>query len=236
MRATSSSSTRMLGADAVSDPDALRLLPVPGVSLIAAIVLLAAIGEITGFPTPRHLVGYLGLDPRVRQSGSEPAEARPDHQARLRRGAQPARRSGLAGGAQPGAAASLSRTRGGERGTKIATVATVLKLVASLAAAQPRRGLRLHSPRACSARSCAGSSCWRAPHAARGRSPRGRARLKTPAAPSRTRRSPSRPSLPIAGWSPTGGLPPKTQSAGAGVTPGRASQRPSKGEATQQTP
>ncbi|HEX6012670.1 MAG TPA: IS110 family transposase, partial [Geminicoccaceae bacterium] len=65
---------RLLGADALSDPDAQRLMTLPGVSVVTAIALLAAIGDITRFPTPRHLVAYLGLDPRVRQSGNEPAK------------------------------------------------------------------------------------------------------------------------------------------------------------------
>ena len=30
---------------------------------------MAWVGDIARFPSPRHLVGYLGLDPRVRQSG-----------------------------------------------------------------------------------------------------------------------------------------------------------------------
>ncbi|HYN92042.1 MAG TPA: transposase, partial [Thermoleophilaceae bacterium] len=34
---------------------------------------LAAIGDIHRFESPRKLVGYLGLDPRVRQSGPGPA-------------------------------------------------------------------------------------------------------------------------------------------------------------------
>lgn len=47
----------------------LRLLQLPGVSAVTAATLTAAIGDISRFPTPRHLVGYLGLNPRVRQSG-----------------------------------------------------------------------------------------------------------------------------------------------------------------------
>jgi transposase len=50
-----------------------RLLTLPGVNVVAACALLAAIGDIRRFPTARQLVGYLGLDPKVRQSGSEPA-------------------------------------------------------------------------------------------------------------------------------------------------------------------
>src|SRR5712691_4389876 len=50
-----------------------RLLTLPGVNFVTACALLAAIGDPRRFPSARRLVGYLGLDPRVRQSGSEPA-------------------------------------------------------------------------------------------------------------------------------------------------------------------
>jgi len=50
-----------------------RLLTLPGVNFVTACALMAAIGDVTRFPTARHLVSYLGLDHRVRQSGSEPA-------------------------------------------------------------------------------------------------------------------------------------------------------------------
>jgi transposase len=40
---------RLLGADALSNPDALRLMTLPGVSVVTAIALLAAIGDITRF-------------------------------------------------------------------------------------------------------------------------------------------------------------------------------------------
>jgi transposase len=50
-----------------------RLLTLPGVNFVTAAALIAAIGEIGRFPTSRQLVSYLGLDPRVTQSGSEPA-------------------------------------------------------------------------------------------------------------------------------------------------------------------
>jgi transposase len=50
-----------------------RLLTLPGVNFVTACALLAAIGDARRFPGARQLVSYLGLDPRVRQSGSEPA-------------------------------------------------------------------------------------------------------------------------------------------------------------------
>jgi transposase len=52
------------------------LLTVPGVNVICAAEFLAAIGDIRRFRGSRQLVAYLGLDPRVRQSGSEPARGR----------------------------------------------------------------------------------------------------------------------------------------------------------------
>ncbi len=45
----------------------------PGVNLIAAATFLAAVGDIKRFRDSRKLVAYLGLDPRVRQSGEQPA-------------------------------------------------------------------------------------------------------------------------------------------------------------------
>ena len=64
---------RVLAHDALSWPVARRLMTVPGVNLIAAATFLAAVGNIERFPDRRKLVGYLGLDPKVRQSGHAPA-------------------------------------------------------------------------------------------------------------------------------------------------------------------
>ena len=54
---------------AVQDERVLLLLQLPGVGLITAITLLAAIGDITRFPLAKHLVGYSGLGARVHDSG-----------------------------------------------------------------------------------------------------------------------------------------------------------------------
>jgi transposase len=64
---------RLIAASMLRSQDARRLLTVPGVNLIAAGTFLAAIGEIGRFRNARQLVAYLGLDPKVRQSGEEPA-------------------------------------------------------------------------------------------------------------------------------------------------------------------
>lgn len=64
---------RALAELVLASAELRRLLTLPGVNVVAACALLAAIGDIRRFPTARQLVGYLGLDPKVRQSGSEPA-------------------------------------------------------------------------------------------------------------------------------------------------------------------
>jgi transposase len=64
---------RLIAEHTLGSRDARRLLTVPGVNLICAATFLAAIGEIRRFRGSRQLVAYLGLDPRVRQSGAAPA-------------------------------------------------------------------------------------------------------------------------------------------------------------------
>ncbi len=57
----------------VDDARVRRLLSIPGIGLQTAVDLVAVIGDIGRFPRPNKLVGYLGLDPIVRQSGGRPA-------------------------------------------------------------------------------------------------------------------------------------------------------------------
>ena len=52
-----------------------RLMTVPGVNLICAASFIAAVGNPNRFLTSRELVAYLGLDPRVKQSGEAPARS-----------------------------------------------------------------------------------------------------------------------------------------------------------------
>jgi transposase len=66
---------RMIAKQMLGWPEAKRLMTVPGVNLIAAASFLAAVGDIARFRSPEKLVAYLGLDPRVRQSGEQPARS-----------------------------------------------------------------------------------------------------------------------------------------------------------------
>lgn len=52
-------------------PDATRLQTVPGVGVITATALLAAVGDIRRFPTGRHFASFLGLTAREASSGEQ---------------------------------------------------------------------------------------------------------------------------------------------------------------------
>jgi transposase len=66
---------RLVAQQALGWPEIRRLMTVSGVNLICAASFLAAIGEPSRFLTSRKLVAYLGLDPKVRQSGEAPARS-----------------------------------------------------------------------------------------------------------------------------------------------------------------
>ena len=107
-------------------------MTLPGVSFVTAAALMAAIGDIARFPTARHLVAYLGLNPRVRQSGSE----------RARHGRISKQGPGEARHLLVEAAWHAARTTGplrafaerikAKRGANVATVAVARKLVVML--------------------------------------------------------------------------------------------------------
>jgi transposase len=58
-----------LGPLARADPRVLLLTTIPGVGELLGLTLASEIGEVARFPTPRKLIGYAGLAPRVNQSG-----------------------------------------------------------------------------------------------------------------------------------------------------------------------
>jgi len=60
---------REIAQAAVDDPAVKRLVTITGVNLIVAAGLVAAIGDVRRFADPQKLVSYVGLNPRVRQSG-----------------------------------------------------------------------------------------------------------------------------------------------------------------------
>lgn len=61
---------REVTAEAGADPVVPHLQALPGIGPILGLTLRAEIGEITRFPTARHLASYAGVVPRVSQSGT----------------------------------------------------------------------------------------------------------------------------------------------------------------------
>lgn len=64
---------RGLAEQALGDERVRRLMTIGGVNAVAAVSLLAAIGDVGRFSSPGKLVSYFGLNPSVRQSGDRPA-------------------------------------------------------------------------------------------------------------------------------------------------------------------
>jgi transposase len=53
--------------------DTKRLMTIPGVDVTVAMSITAAVGDFQRFSSPNKLVSYLGLNPRIKQSGGQPA-------------------------------------------------------------------------------------------------------------------------------------------------------------------
>jgi len=62
-----------LAESALGCEDTRRLMTIPGVDVAVAMSITAAVGDFSRFSSPNKLVRYLGLNPRVKQSGAQPA-------------------------------------------------------------------------------------------------------------------------------------------------------------------
>jgi transposase len=119
---------RLVAAEAQGDEDVRRLLTIPGIDVTTAVTLIAVIGDVSRFPSARHLVGYLGLHPRIRQSGNEPAR-----HGRLSKEGSAAARHVLVEAAwvaarSPGPLHAFAARTAARRGRNVATVAVARKL------------------------------------------------------------------------------------------------------------
>jgi transposase len=216
----------------VEDRDVRRLMTIPGVDVVTASTLRAVIGDVSRFPSPRHLVGYLGLHPRVSQSGAGPAR----HGRTSKEGPAAARHVlveaawSAARGAGPLRAFALRVAA--RRGRNVATVAVARKL-AVLAWHLLTRGEDYAFARP---------------------SIVARKRRRSSSPPGRRAASPGRPGTPSGqtapSTAPSAGSPSRAEAAyrrlvadwrasgpkrGAGATPGRAASRPSVRQAAQRT-
>ena len=119
---------RLIAQQALSWPEIRRLMTVPGVNLICAASFIAAVGDPRRFMTTRKLVAYLGLDPKVKQSGEAPARS-----GRISKRGSPSARWALVEAAwtavlQPGPLHGFYERTKARRGHGKAIVATARKL------------------------------------------------------------------------------------------------------------
>jgi hypothetical protein len=208
-------------------------MTVPGVNVQTAATFMASVGDIRRFSSPRKLVGYLGLDPRVRQSGNRAAR----HGRISKAGASEARH--MLGEVAwkvmltPGPLRAFFERVRARRGNQIAATATARKLVVlfwhlltrqeDYAFARPamtrgkirRLELLAGAPPQHGRRGIAG----------------GKTKARFDAERELSRQAEASYQRLVSDWRSSG--PPR---AGAGATPGRASQEPSKGTAARQAP
>ena len=222
---------KLVAEEALKDPDVRRLMTIPGIDVTTATTVVAVIGDVRRFPTARHLVGYLGLHPRIRQSGSGHA-----HHGRISKEGSAAARHVLVEAAwmtarSPGPLRAFALRTAARRGRHIATVAVARKLAVlcwhllthgeDYAFARPslvRRKIRALELKAGAPRARSGPSrdpIWKNASAEE------RERQIAEQAEAAYRRL-------VSDWRQSG------RRDGAGATPERASIRPSKGKAARQ--
>jgi transposase len=222
---------QLVAADALGWPEIKRLMTVPGVNVIVAATFMAAVGDIRRFGDRRKLTAYLGLDPKVRQSGAGPA----NHGHISKQGSGSARHALVEACwstvRQPGPIAAFYARIKAKRGHSIAIVASARKLAClfwclltrgeDYAFAQPSlttKKMRRLELTAGAPRRQGGRDIWSTNTAMR--SAERELALQAQRAYERT----------VADWQAA--APAKV---GASATPGRASKEPSKGQAARQT-
>lgn len=117
-----------LAVEAIDDPVIARLMTVPGIDVTVAITVVAAVGDFSRFESPDRLVSYLGLNPRVRQSGGHPAT----HGRITKAGPAQARgmlvEAAFSASRAPGPLRAFFRRVKARRGFQVATVAVARKM------------------------------------------------------------------------------------------------------------
>jgi transposase len=222
---------QLIATDALGSVEIGRLMTVPGVNLICAATFMAAIGEIGRFESPRKLAGYLGLDPRVSQSGSGPAA-----HGRISKQGSTAARHALVEASwstirQPGPIHAFYQRIRARRGHQVAVTAAARKLAClfwcllsreedyaygqpSLTALKMRRlAIRAGAPALRGTNTGTWATRQKMRDAERGLAAQAEAAYK------RT----------VSDWRQT-----QAKKKGAGATPGRASSGPSSGQAARQ--
>jgi transposase len=222
---------REIAKQALAWPQVLRLMTVPGVNVQTAATFMAAVGDIRRFPSARQLVSYLGLDPRVRQSGNSPAR----HGRISKAGASEARH--MLGEVAwkvtltPGPLRAFFERVRARRGPQIAATATARKLTVLFWTMLTREQDYAFGRPAMTRNKIrklellAGAPPQKGRHGIAG----GKSKAVFDAERELSRQAEAAYRRLVTDWQAA--RPPR---AGAGATPGRASQTPSKGKAARQ--
>lgn len=220
----------VIARQVLGDEDVRRLMTIPGVDVVTAATLVAVIGDVQRFPTSRHLVGYLGLHPTIRQSRNAPAR----HGRLSKEGSTAARHvlveAAWSAAKSPGPLRAFAQRTAARRGRHVATVAVARKL-AVLAWTLLTRGedYAFARPSLVRRKQRALERAPGAPPLKPGPKPDPVWHTTNEAAERRVaEQAEAAYRRLVTDWQTSG---PK---AGAGATPERASQRPSKGKAARQ--
>jgi transposase len=218
---------------ALAWPEVLRLMSIPGVNVQTAATFMASIGDIRRFSSPRKLVSYLGLDPRVRQSGNAAAR----HGRISKAGASEARH--MLGEVAwkvtltPGPLRAFFQRVRARRGPQIAATATARKLVVLFWHLLTRQQDYAFGRPAMTRNKIRRLELLAGAPSQKGRKgiAGGKSKAVFDAERELSRQAEATYRRLVSDWQATG--PPRV---GAGATPGRASQRSSKDKAARQAP
>lgn len=117
-----------IAIDAIDDPVIERLMTVPGINVTVAMSIVAAVGDFARFDTPEQLVSYLGLNPRVSQSGERAAVGGPITKAGRAHARAMMVEAAFSASRAPGPLRAFFGRIKDRRGFQIATVATARKM------------------------------------------------------------------------------------------------------------
>ncbi len=223
---------REIAKRALAWPEVLRLMTVPGVNVQTAATFMASVGDIRRFSSSGKLVSYLGLDPRVRQSGSAPA-----HHGRISKAGASEARHMLGEAAwkvtlTPGPLRAFYERIRARRGTQVAATATARKLAVLFWHLLTRQEDYAFARPAMTRNKIRRLELLTGARPQKGRRgiAGGKSKAVFDAERELSRQAEAAYRRLVSDWRSAG---PKM---GAGATPGRASRKPSKGKAARQTP
>jgi transposase len=224
---------REIAKQALAWPELLRLMTVPGVNLHTAAAFMASVGNVARFSSPNKLVSYLGLDPRVRQSGNGPA-----HHGHISKAGASEVRHMLGEAAwkvtlTPGPLRAFYERIRARRGTQVAATATARKLAVLFWHLLSREEDYAFARPAMTRNKIRQLELLAGARPQKGRKgiAGGKSKAVFEAERELSRQAEAAYRRLVTDWRSSGPV-----KAGAGVTPGRASPRHPKGQAARQTP